>query len=74
MYIKVKATPNTKKESLQEKKEDSFLISVKEPARKNLANKRILELVAEHFEVPVDTVRIVSGHHSPSKLIYIDKS
>jgi uncharacterized protein YggU (UPF0235/DUF167 family) len=37
-----------------------------------MANIRVLELVAEHFKVPLNKVRIVNGHHHPSKLMVID--
>ena len=73
MYIKIKATPGAKKESFEQKSETVFEIKVKERAQKNLANKRILELVAAHFKVPRGMVRIVSGHHSPLKLIFIEE-
>jgi hypothetical protein len=39
-YIHVKVTTRAKKESLKQKSEDLFLISVKEKAERNLANKR----------------------------------
>jgi uncharacterized protein YggU (UPF0235/DUF167 family) len=72
MYIHVKVTPGAKKESIKKKREDHFEISVKEKAERNMANARVLELVAEHFAVPVNKVRIVNGHHHPSKLLVIE--
>ena len=47
-------------------------ISVKEKAERNMANTRVLELVAEHFKIPKNKVRIITGHHHPSKLMVID--
>lgn len=61
-----------KKESWKKKSEDHFEVSVKEKAERNMANKRVLELVAENFKVPVSKVRIVNGHHHPSKLLVIE--
>ncbi len=72
MYVKVKTTPGTKKESFVKESETVFKISVKEPAKRNLANKRIIELVAKHFKVLEGKVRIISGHHHPSKLLYVE--
>jgi uncharacterized protein (TIGR00251 family) len=72
MYCKVKVVPGAKKESFVKKSEDHFNVSVKEPAERNLANKRVLELVAEHFRVPYGKVRLVSGHRSPSKIFRVD--
>jgi uncharacterized protein YggU (UPF0235/DUF167 family) len=71
-YIHVKVTAGAKKEVWKQKSEDHFEVSVKEKAERNMANSRILELVALHFKVPVNTVRIVNGHHHPSKLLVID--
>ena len=72
MFIKVKVTTNAKKEKIIKKSEDHFDISVKEPAERNLANKRVIKLVRDYFKVYNREVRIVSGHHSPSKIISLD--
>ena len=71
MYIKAKVTPEAKKESFEKMSDDTFQISVKEKAQANMANKRVLELLANHFKVPTGKLRIINGHHSPSKLISI---
>ena len=73
MYIKVKATTKAKTEILKQIKPDSFIISVKEKAERNQANKRILEILANRFKVPVNSVQIINGHHQPTKLIKINK-
>ena len=72
MYIKVIAKTQAKKESIVVKSKDHFLISVKEKAERNMANKRIIEILAEYFKIPKGKVRIVNGHHHPHKLIFID--
>lgn len=71
MYIRVRVIADAKKESFAQTAEDSFLISVKLPAEQNLANKRVLELVALHFGVAPKQIRIISGHHSPGKILSI---
>ena len=71
-YIHVKVTAEAKKESLKQKSEDHFEISVKEKAERNMANTRVLEIIAEHFGISANKVRIVNGHHHPSKLLVID--
>jgi len=72
-YIHVKVTVGAKKEKFTQKSKDHFVVSVKEKAERNLANTRIVELVAEHFKVPESKVRITNGHRHPSKLIVIDE-
>ena len=71
MFIKAKVIAGAKKETFEAHGSDSFKISVKEPAERNMANRRVLELVARHFKVSVGEVRLVNGHHSPSKILSI---
>ena len=71
MYIRVRVTADAKKESFEQNSEDSFLASVKDPAEQNLANKRVLELVASHFGVEPKQIRIISGHHAHGKILSI---
>jgi len=60
-----------KKEVFKELTADSFLVAVKEPAEQNLANKRVIEIIATHFCVLPKQIRIISGHHSPGKILSI---
>lgn len=71
MYIRVKVKANSKKEFIEKKSENSFDISVREKAEKNMANKRVIEIIALQFGVSVNRVRIINGHHTPVKLLAI---
>lgn len=71
MYVKVRVIAGAKKESVVQISADHLKISVKEPAERNLANRRIIELVAAHFGFPHKQARIISGHTSPSKILSI---
>ena len=70
MYIKLRVIPGSKKEEITVLSEDTFRILVKEEAEHNQANIRVLELMKERF--PGKIIRIVSGHHSPSKIISVN--
>jgi len=72
MYIKVKVTAGAKKETFEKISDDHFEVAVKEKAERNMANKKVLELVAGFFELPIWKVKIISGHHSPGKILSID--
>ena len=72
MYIKVKVIAGAKKEKIEKKKEDSYFISVREPAERNLANTKVREILASIFEINVKSVRIISGHQSPSKILSVN--
>ncbi|PIT91069.1 hypothetical protein COU17_02155 [Candidatus Kaiserbacteria bacterium CG10_big_fil_rev_8_21_14_0_10_49_17] len=68
--VRVHITAGAKKENLTE--DDGVLkVSVKERAEKNMANRRMCELVAEHFHVSAGAVRIIAGHHHPRKIVSI---
>lgn len=71
MYIKAKVIANAKKELLKKEDEVTVIVKVKEEAKGNRANKRVVELIAGHYGVAVGQVRIINGHHHPHKLISI---
>ncbi len=72
MYVKVRVRAGAKKEEFTAELADHFVIAVKEKAQRNLANTRVIELVVRHFGVASSKVRIINGHHSPSKLLSVD--
>jgi uncharacterized protein (TIGR00251 family) len=74
MYIKVKVKAGSKKEKIEEISKDHLNIDVVESAERGLANKKVINLVREYFQVYNGDVRIVSGHHSPGKIISIDNN
>ncbi len=73
MYVKVKVTPGSKKELFTKISDDHFEASVKEKAERNMANDRVRELVALHFGIPTKKAKLISGHHSPSKIFSVEK-
>ena len=72
MYVKVLVKAGAKKETIQATSPDHFAITVTEKPVQNLANRRVIALIASHFNVPVRSVRIINGHHSPSKLLAVN--
>lgn len=72
MYVKVRVVADAKKERVVRTDDTHFDITVREPALMNQANGRVRALIAEVFVLPLGKVRIVSGHHSPSKILSVD--
>lgn len=72
MYVKVSVIPGARHESFVEKKPGYFDAKIKEKAERNMANERVIELVADFYKVPTSKVRIVNGHQHPSKLLVVD--
>ena len=74
MYVHVHVVPNARKERVQEEKEGSLMIWVKEPAEQNQANRRIRELVAQQYGVRTERVRMLTGHRSSSKMFGVEST
>lgn len=75
MYIRAEVYPGSKKVLIKKKlKENDWLITVKEPAERNLANKKIKELIAEVYGVRAKDLRIIAGHHSTRKILSLDET
>ncbi len=72
MYIRVHAIPKARKEQVMKEGESTYYISVKEPAEQNMANKRIRTILAEQLGVSEGRVRLLTGHHSSSKMYSVD--
>jgi uncharacterized protein YggU (UPF0235/DUF167 family) len=68
MYIRVHATPGARKERVMRERDTVFYIAVKEPAERNLANKRIREILASELDVSLSSVKLLTGHQSSSKM------
>jgi len=71
MHIKVHVTAGAKKELLERKNADTYLVSVREKSERGMANKRVCALLAEYFGCSSEQVRILSGGLKPHKIIFI---
>ena len=71
MHIRVKVKSGAKKEIIQKTSENSFDISVKEKAERNLANKRVREILSDRLSVPIGSVKAITGHHFSSKVFEV---
>ena len=69
MLIKIRVKTSSRKETVTKKADDSYEVSVKEEAERNMANKRIIGIFRKLN--PGKSVKIIKGHHSPSKIIEI---
>lgn len=71
MYVKVRVIPGGKKESVVKADDTHYEMVVKEKAQANRANNRIRQILSEEFGVTIGSVRLVTGHRSPSKVFDI---
>ncbi len=68
--LKVKVKPNSKTEEVSQEG-DSFVVKVKEPPKEGKANQAVIKLLAKHFGVSQNQVKILSGFKSKNKVIEI---
>ena len=70
--ISVTVKPDARKSLIAKLSETDYRVSVHAPAQDGEANRVLVELLAQHFDVPKTTIRIVHGHSSRRKLVEID--
>ncbi|MCD6080891.1 MAG: hypothetical protein B6D53_00960 [Candidatus Omnitrophica bacterium 4484_49] len=72
MKLSIKVIPNARRSEVVE--ETGFLkVKVDAPAKEGKANKRLIEILAEHFKIPKSKIKILKGHNSKNKLVEILK-
>ena len=71
MEYRVKVELNQKKEGVVKLSDGRFKVSVHEDRKEGKANRRVRELIAEYFAVPLVCVRIIKGHEQSSKTLRI---
>lgn len=70
-HIRIKVTAGAVRERVVIEK-GVLHIFVKEAAQGNMANRRVVQLVAKHMEVSPLRVKIVAGHHAPNKTLVVN--
>lgn len=68
--IEVKVKPNSKTEQVSQVGA-SFMVKVKQPPKEGQANQAVVKLLAQHFGVPQNQVKIVSGLRNKNKVIEV---
>jgi len=71
MLIKVKVFPDSKKEEIIKKSNDSFEIKIKEKPEKGLANKAVIDILSSYFKIASSRVRLIKGFRQRNKIFDI---
>ena len=71
MYINVKVITKSKIEIIKEVKPLYFKVKTLKPPVKGDANKDIIRILSEYFNVKKNDIKILNGHKSSEKLIKI---
>ena len=71
VLIRVRVTANSKGARVTKVGESSYEVRVDEKATGGRANRRLVEMLAEHFQVPKSRIRIVRGAKSREKMVEV---
>jgi len=71
MLVRVHVTPNSKEARVTKVGEASFDVKVDEKAVDGRANKRLVEILSDHFKVPRSRISIVRGAKSRDKIVEV---
>jgi hypothetical protein len=72
MKIKVKVKPNSQHQKIEETAKGELVICLKSPPVDGKANKELIQLLADNFQVAKSQVAIKSGLGSRNKWIEIN--
>ena len=71
MLIHVKVEADSNKDEVIEKSDVSYIVKVKDSAKQNQANIKMLTLLSAYLRLDKSRLRMISGHHSPGKILEI---
>ncbi|OHE74497.1 MAG: YggU family protein [Verrucomicrobia bacterium GWC2_42_7] len=71
--IKIKVIPHASKDEVAGKVGDALKVRVRAPAEDGRANQAVIQLLAKHFNVHPNQIKIHSGQLSPRKIIQIEE-
>ncbi len=72
MKISVSVKPNSKKEMVEKQEDGTYLVRVNAVPEDGKANKRVIELLAEHFNCAKSNIRLVAGSKAKKKIFQVD--
>ncbi|KKW18413.1 MAG: hypothetical protein A2131_01885 [Candidatus Sungbacteria bacterium GWC2_49_10] len=72
MKIFVTVKPNTRTRRVAELDSTHLLVSVNAPARRGEANTRLIEILAEYYNIPTRSIKIAAGFRSRKKIVVVE--
>lgn len=71
MLIKVKVFPVSKEEKIIKREENSFEVKVKERPIRGEANRAVVNVLSNFFNIPKNKVKLVKGFKQRNKIFEI---
>lgn len=72
VIISVKTIPNSKRVEIKKLGRNAYSVRLDKPAIDGKANVRLIEVLADHFDIPKSSVEIVKGFRSKEKTVSIN--
>lgn len=72
MLIKVKVFPNSKKQEIIKKSENSFEVKVKEKPIMGKVNRGVIKIFSEFFEISESKIKLIRGFKQKNKIFEIN--
>lgn len=72
MLIKVKVFPCSKKQGLIKKSPDNFEIRIKEKPIQGNANKAVIKVLRDYFQISESKIRLIKGFKKRNKIFKIN--
>jgi hypothetical protein len=72
MRITVKVKPNSSKQEIR-LKGNIYNVNLLSPPVEGKANRELIELLSDYFNIPKSEVSIISGHKSRTKIVNIER-
>ncbi len=69
MHLRLKVNAGAQSESVKQLTDGSYQVRTRAPATKGKANRRVRELLANHFGLHPDEIEIVAGQTSAIKYV-----
>lgn len=71
LLLKVHAVPKARKADVVKIDDETFEVRVDETAERGRANRRLLEIMSDYFDVPKSELALVSGARARNKVIMV---
>lgn len=71
MIIEVRVKPRSSKEEIEKLDRNSYKVYMRQPAESGKANKKLVEMLAEYFNIAKSKVKIIKGLRSRNKILDI---
>lgn len=71
--LTVKVKPNSKQQKIEHQLDGSLTVYLKSPPVDGKANKELIKLLSDRFDIPKSQITIKSGLSSKNKLVELDR-